>query len=93
MIRARSEWIVRKRDGRLAGFEPALINRAISNAFRAEMNLVENQPLGVELDQEVRAITEEVARGIESDASTDAGAGVEQVQDIVELQLMKRGHY
>ncbi|MCA9064015.1 MAG: ribonucleoside-diphosphate reductase subunit alpha, partial [Planctomycetaceae bacterium] len=93
MIRARSEWIVRKRDGRLVGFEPTLISRAISNAFRAEMNLVENQPLGSELDQEILAITDEVARGIESDASTDGGAGVELVQDIVELQLMKRGHY
>ena len=80
MIRARSEWIVRKRDGRLVGFEPTLISRAISNAFRAEMNLVENQPLGSELDQEILAITDEVARGIESDASTDGGAGVELVR-------------
>ncbi len=27
------------------------------------------------------------------DAATDRGAGVEQVQDMVEIELMKRGHY
>ena len=45
MIRARSEWITRKRDGRTVPFESRLIYKAIGNAFRAELNLAENQPL------------------------------------------------
>jgi ribonucleoside-diphosphate reductase alpha chain len=93
MIRARAEWIIRKRDGRLVAFEPHLIARAISNAFRAELNLADNQPLDSEVEQEVAVITEVVAEGVGENAATDAGADVEQIQDIVELQLMKRGHY
>ena len=36
------------------------------------------------------------ARGVQDaspDAATDRGVGVEQIQDLVEMQLMKRGHY
>ena len=93
MIRARAEWIVRKRDGRKAPFEPKLVYRAISNAFRAELNLASNQPLDADLEQEVVAITEQVTNDIAADASTDVGAGVESIQDMVEIELMKRGHY
>jgi len=93
MIRARSEWIIRKRDGRLVSFEPHLIAKAIYNAFRAELNLADNQPLDPEVDQEIAAITEVVAEELSEAAATDAGADVERIQDIVELQLMKRGHY
>lgn len=93
MIRAQGEWIVRKRDGRLAPFEPKLIFRAITNAFRAELSLAENQPLEKDVEKEIAAITEQVTRDIAVDAATDRGAGVEQVQDMVEIELMKRGHY
>ena len=50
MIRARSEWVVRKRDGRVVPFDDGLIGRAIANAFRAELNLADGQPL----DERVR---------------------------------------
>jgi ribonucleoside-diphosphate reductase alpha chain len=93
MIRARSEWIIRKRDGRLVSFEPHLISRAICNAFRAELSLADNQMLDSEFEQEVVSITEVVASEVGEDAATDLGADVERIQDIVELQLMKRGHY
>ncbi|MBL8814383.1 MAG: ribonucleoside-diphosphate reductase subunit alpha [Planctomyces sp.] len=93
MIRAQGEWIVRKRDGRLAPFEPKLIFRAITNAFRAELNLADSQPLEKDVEREITAVTDQVTRDIASDAATDRGAGVEQVQDMVEIELMKRGHY
>ena len=93
MIRAKTEWIVRKRDGRLAPFEPKLIFRAIRNAFRAELNLAENQPLDQDLEKEIAAVTDQVSADISNDAATDRGAGVEAIQDMVEIELMKRGHY
>ena len=93
MIRARAEWIVRKRDGRKAPFEPKLVYRAISNAFRAELNLAANQPLDADLEKEIVAITEQVTSDIAGDASTDGGVSVESIQDMVEIELMKRGHY
>ncbi|MCR9199627.1 MAG: ribonucleoside-diphosphate reductase subunit alpha [Planctomycetaceae bacterium] len=93
MIRARSEWVVRKRDGRVAPFEDGLIGRAIANAFRAELNLAEGQPLDATSDREVREITEEVSNAVAEDAATDNGTDVETVQDVVEMLLMKRGHY
>lgn len=93
MIRAVSEWIIRKRDGRTVPFDPRLINRAIINAFRAELNLAENQPLDRDIEIEVGSITEQIVADTEADASTDRGVGVEQIQDFVEMQLMKRGHY
>ncbi|MDA1232290.1 MAG: ribonucleoside-diphosphate reductase subunit alpha, partial [Planctomycetota bacterium] len=93
MIRAVSEWIIRKRDGRTVPFEPRLITKAISNAFRAELNLAENQPLDDDIEREVASITEQVIDEIADDAATSRGVGVEHIQDLVEMQMMKRGHY
>ncbi|MFN9971023.1 MAG: ATP cone domain-containing protein, partial [Phycisphaerae bacterium] len=83
MIRAETEWIVRKRDGRLAPFEPKLIFRAIRNAFRAELNLADNQPLDSELEKEIVSITDQVSADVSAEASTDAGVTVESIQDMV----------
>ena len=93
MIRAVSEWIIRKRDGRTVPFDPRLISKAISNAFRAELNLADNQPLDRDIEKEVASVTDQIVADVENDASTDRGVGVEQIQDFVEMQLMKRGHY
>ncbi|MCP4509824.1 MAG: ribonucleoside-diphosphate reductase subunit alpha, partial [Fuerstiella sp.] len=93
MIRARSEWVVRKRDGRVVPFDDGLIGRAIANAFRAELNFADGQPLDEKTDQEIREITEEISATVAEDAATDHGSDVEAVQDTVELLLMKRGHY
>ena len=93
MIRARSEWVIRKRDGRVAPFDDGLIGRAIANAFRAEMNLADGQPLDEKTDQEIREITEEVSESVAEEAGTQDGTDVERVQDMVEILLMKRGHY
>ncbi len=93
MIRARTEWLIRKRDGRTVPFDSGLIGIAIANAFRAELNLADQQPLDAEVDGEIRAITEEVAAELAAEAGTESGTDVERVQDMVEMQLMKRGHF
>ena len=93
MIRARSEWVIRKRDGRTVPFDSGLIGRAIANAFRAELNLADQQPLDAESDEEIRVITEDVVADVSAAASTEFGTDVERVQDIVEMQLMRRGHF
>jgi ribonucleoside-diphosphate reductase alpha chain len=74
-------------------FDSGLIGRAIANAFRAELNLADQQPLAEETDSEVRVITEDVATEIAEEAGSESGTDVERVQDIVEMQLMKRGHF
>ncbi len=93
MIRAVSEWIIRKRDGRTVPFDAKLIHKAICNAFRAELNLAAGQPLDGDIEREVGAITGDVVSEAAQDAATDRGVGVEQIQDLVEMQLMKRSHF
>ena len=93
MIRAKSEWVIRKRDGRVSPYDDGLIGRAIANAFRAEQNLADGQPLDSRTEAEVAAITAEIATMVAEDAGTAEGTHVETVQDTVEMLLMKRGHY
>ncbi|MCA9077218.1 MAG: ribonucleoside-diphosphate reductase subunit alpha, partial [Planctomycetaceae bacterium] len=93
MIRTQQEWLVRKRDGRVAPFDISLIERAMANAFRAELNLAEAQPLDAEIEAEIKAMSAEAAEEVSNEASTDRGVDVEKVQDLVEMSLMKRGHY
>lgn len=93
MIRAQTEWIVTKRGGRQASFDASLIGRAISNAFRAELNLAENQPLDDEIRMEIPEMVESVANEIASAASSESGIEVEKIQDVVEMTLMRQGHY
>ncbi|MCH2210869.1 MAG: ribonucleoside-diphosphate reductase subunit alpha [Fuerstiella sp.] len=93
MIRAQTEWVIHKRDGRTVPFDSGLIGRAIANAFRAELNLADQQPLDSESDQEIRSITEDIVVELSTDAGSESGTDVERVQDMVEMQLMKRGHF
>ena len=93
MIRAQSEWIVRKRDGRVVPFDMTRIERAIENAFRAELNLAEHQPLHDDLQDEVPSIAREISNELQSSASSSQGVDVEKIQDFAEMLLMRRGHY
>ena len=89
MIRARTEWVIRKRDGRVAAFDSGLIGRAIANAFRAELNLANQQPLDAETDEEIRSITDDVADEIGVEAGTESGTDVERVQDLVDFVVAR----
>ncbi|MEP3479506.1 MAG: ribonucleoside-diphosphate reductase subunit alpha [Fuerstiella sp.] len=93
MIRAKSEWVIRKRDGRVSPYDDGLIGRAIENSFRAQQNLADGQPLDSRTEAEVAAITAEIAAIVAEEAGTAEGTHVETVQDTVEMLLMKRGHY
>ncbi|MCA9111256.1 MAG: ribonucleoside-diphosphate reductase subunit alpha, partial [Planctomycetaceae bacterium] len=93
MVRTQQEWLVRKRDGRVVPFDVSLIERAMANAFRAELNLAEAQPLDAEIEADIKTMSAEAAAEVSAEAGTDRGVEVEKVQDIVEMSLMKRGHY
>ncbi|MCG6156712.1 ribonucleoside-diphosphate reductase subunit alpha [Rubinisphaera margarita] len=93
MTRPQTDWIVRKRDGRVSSFDLGRIERAMENAIRAELNLADKQPLDSEMQGIVKQISQEVAEQIAQSASSDQGVGVEEVQDAVELGLMKHGQY
>lgn len=93
MIRAQSEWIVRKRDGRTVPFDLTRIARAMENAFRAELNLADEQPIDEETKAVIQTIANEVATEIGQMADTQQGVDVEKVQDFVELSMMKHGYY
>jgi len=93
MLRAPHEWTVRKRDGRNVPFEINLIQNAISNAFRAELNLADGQPLEEEVQRDVVSVMQSVTEDVAPLASQNSGIDVERIQDLVEMELMARGHY
>ncbi len=93
MIRTQQEWLVRKRDGRVTPFDISLVERAMANAFRAELNLADEQPLDEEIEADIKVMAAEAAEEIAEEAATDQGVEVEKVQDLVEMSLMKHGHY
>jgi len=93
MVGTQAEWNVRKRDGRVVPFEGSLVDRAISNAFRAELNLADSQPLEEATLEEIARMTESIISEIAPLATANDGVEVEKVQDLVEMELMRRGHY
>lgn len=93
MVGMQTEWNVRKRDGRVVPFESSLVARAISNAFRAELNLADSQPLEEATLEEIARMTENIVSEMSPLASAGDGIEVEKVQDLVEMELMRRGHY
>ena len=84
--------LVRKRNGRLIEFDTARVATAIEKAFRAELNLADGQPLsndiGTDIDKIVQQVTELVVAPDRTDPVT-----VEQIQDVVEVSLMRREHF
>jgi len=93
MVRARHEWLIRKRDGRTVPFDSTRIQAAIANAFRAELNLADGQPLDADVLAGIGEITEAATNDVGTWASRPEGVDVERVQDLVEMELMARGHY
>lgn len=93
MLRAPHEWVVRKRDGRSVSFELIRIQNAISNAFRAELNLANGQPLEQDVINDIASVMQSVIDDVAPLASQPTGIDVERIQDLVEMGLMARGHY
>ncbi len=84
--------IVRKRDGRETEFDAARVATAIEKAFRAEMNLADGQPLDSELAGDIGKIVDQITAIISATDRTQP-VTVEQIQDIVEIGLMKCEHF
>jgi len=84
---------VRKRDGRITSFESARVEQAIEKAFRAEIGIDEGQPIEAALQQQISEITTNVVNQIENRPFSRDGVDVETIQDAVEIQLMRHGHF
>ena len=81
MVRVQADWIVRKRDGRVVPYETTLVTTAITNAFRAELNLAQSQPIEDIVEQEIHRMVEGVTSELAPLAGTDDGVEVEKIQD------------
>ena len=77
MDRVSQEWVVRKRDGRSVSFEPVRIHDAITNAFRAELNLADRQALEDDALQEIASLTATVEEGLCRDVGAEGSVDVE----------------
>jgi ribonucleoside-diphosphate reductase alpha chain len=86
-------WVVKKRDGRTVPFEMDRIGRAIENAFRADVQLTDGEPLDAHVTASVQKVTDEAMAEIANVPGLEDGADVETIQDLVEVLLMRHGHY
>lgn len=93
-VQASVDFMVRKRDGRVVAFDRSLIERAISAAFRAELGLPEGQALPPKIAGDISDITDAVIADVSDDLRDPENAvDVERVQDKVEIQMMRAGHF
>jgi ribonucleoside-diphosphate reductase alpha chain len=93
-VQASVDFMVRKRDGRIVAFDRSLIERAISAAFRAELGLPEGQALPPKIAGDISDITDTVIADVSSNLRDPENAvDVERIQDKVEIQMMRAGHF
>ena len=83
---------VRKRDGRQVNFEIERVQKAVENAFRAEHGEPDEQPLPEPIQADVAAISAHV-QSLAGNAPSGQPVGVEQIQDAVEIELMRLEHF
>jgi ribonucleoside-diphosphate reductase alpha chain len=82
-----------KRSGALVPFRRDRIARAIELAFRATKELGETGQLPADLQAVVESVTNEVVEAVAIEAAKGASVTVEGIQDLVEVKLMKGGHF
>jgi len=88
-----SELVVRKRDGRVAPFDHALIVRAMAKAFCADRGLSEVGQLDEAILQKIEVMTQEVVAAAEQLLQRGQVVSVEQIQDWVENELMRNEYF
>jgi ribonucleoside-diphosphate reductase alpha chain len=93
VIETQQDYSVTKRDGRTAPFDQARIFRAIEGAFKAEMAVPKDDALDDGTLDRVREIRDTVVEDVCKQALVGEPLEVERIQDLVEMQLMKRGDY
>lgn len=84
---------VRKRDGRTAPFDPDRIRTAIEKAFRATLSIESHEQLSTDHQTQVSKVADAVVEATLSKNLQGDPLEVEGIQDEVETQLMKVGHY
>src|SRR5687767_13419984 len=85
--------VVRKRDERQAPFDRGRIAHAIEMAFRAEVGNPYPDPLAAAVVDRIEAVTDAVVAALPEPSGPDPIAGVEEIQDEVERQLMAAGAF
>ncbi|HEV7280307.1 MAG TPA: ribonucleoside-diphosphate reductase subunit alpha [Pirellulaceae bacterium] len=93
LVQTTQEWLVRKRDGRVVPFNVERIETALRKAFRADQGLSADAILDEGVEKEIADLSRIVLEQVSNAAGSDQGVDVEKIQDFVEMQLMRRGHY
>ena len=93
MLKVKQEMLVKKRDGRTLSFDRELIARAVRKAFRADLGLDQLDKIEPSQLADIEQITENVVKQVKDKADTDAGVGVEDIQDQVEQELMRAEYF
>jgi ribonucleoside-diphosphate reductase alpha chain len=90
-----TQTVVTKRDGSKAPFDPTKIVNAIAKAFKADRGTADSQSLDLKTLNEIQKIVEFVVDSLatKSHSANSLDVGIEEIQDAVEAQLMKSGHY
>ena len=91
--REETRFLVRKRDGRNEEFNEARIFMAIECAFKAVHALLPDQPLPGAMLEAVMKTSDAVAERVLSSAVRGEPLEVEHIQDAVEEELMRQGHW
>lgn len=84
---------VRKRDGEVVTFDQSRIYIAIAKAFKADRGLGDDEELSSEVTAHAEKVTSEVVNEVIQKALNNFGINLEEIQDVVEMQLMRFGHY
>jgi ribonucleoside-diphosphate reductase alpha chain len=91
--REETRFLVRKRDGRNEDFNEARIIMAIECAFKAVYGILPVQPLPEAAHAAVLKTADAVAERVLSGAIKGLPLEVERIQDAVEEELMREGHW
>jgi len=85
------EFTVRKRDGRVVAFDETRICLAIEAAFKAHLEVSEDEKLSEATQAKAHSITDEVVEGclrLAVNGDTTEALEIERIQDVVEERLM-----
>jgi ribonucleoside-diphosphate reductase alpha chain len=89
----KNTFTVVKRNGSLVPFRKERITRAIEAAFRDTKKIPKSEPLPPDLTQAIEHLTDLVVAQVLPLAAKGVSLNVEDIQDVVEVTLMKAGHH
>ncbi len=85
--------LVKKRDGSVAEFDAARIEKAITKTFHSTLHLDHSEPLSLQSQRDIGAVVHTVLATVIKKASQGEALEVETIQDIVEEALMTDGFH